>query len=288
MKKFAYYPGCSASGTSKGYEKSLLQVFEKLDTVLTELDDWNCCGATLEMDMNDLEFYVLNSRNLVLAEKEGNDVVVPCNACYVSLLKTQYYLRNYPDIREKIDQALASIDLEYKNSVEVLHPLEVIVRRIGTETVKEKMESPLKGFKIAPYYGCLLTRPYDKFDDTWYPETMDNLLEELGGEVIDYPFKTRCCGGLQGAIDEEIGMKLNYIILKEAEVRGANVISVTCPFCHLNLEIQQNQILKNHDLESKIPIFYFTQLMGLTMGIPNEKLGVNQMMISPKVLLAGW
>lgn len=285
MKEYAYYPGCSVKGTAKHYEESLLAAFDVLGLNLTELEDWNCCGATLALAVNELKSFTMVSRNLALAEKTGLDIVTPCSACYLVLLKTQDYIRRYPDIKAKIDRALKSVGMEYRGTVRVKHTLEALVNDVKLEEVKNRVTRPLKGFKVAPYYGCQIVRPYKEFDHPFYPDSMDRLLKALGAEVVDYPLKTDCCGAAIAGTMEEVGVRLNYVLLKEAQKRGANCVVTVCPLCQLNLEQYQGKINKRFNSDISLPILYFTQLLGLALGVPEERLGFNRAMVSADSLL---
>lgn len=285
MKLYTYYPGCSVKGTSKQYEESLLAVFDALDLRMKELPDWNCCGATFYMSVDEQLSFSLSARNLALAEQYENDIVAPCSACYLVLLKTQDYIKRYPDIRNKVSDALEAAKLSYRGSVRVRHPLEVLINDIGLENIKDRVKSPLSCFKIAPYYGCQIVRPYQEFDHHRNPETMDRLFEAVGAKVVDYPLKTNCCGGsLMGTI-ENVGLRLNYILLKEAHKRGANCIATVCPLCQFNLEAYQSKILEKYDGFEAIPVLYFTQVLGLALGIAEEKLGLKRALVPPKTLI---
>ncbi|KXA89218.1 hypothetical protein AKJ61_03340 [candidate division MSBL1 archaeon SCGC-AAA259B11] len=278
MKEYAYYPGCSLKGSAENYENSLFKVFKVLEIDLEELEDWNCCGATLFYSTDELKAYGLSARNLALAEQTGKDIIAPCSACYHTLKKTQKRLRENSSDREKVNRALEQVGLDYRDCVEVKHPLEVVIEVIGLEKIKKKIEGGLEDLKIAPYYGCLFARPHG-VGDPHFPNYMDQLIDAIGGEVIDYPVKTRCCGGLQSYIYREAGLELIYILLNEAERREADAIMTLCPFCHLNLEILQKECRKSYDLHSQLPIVYFTQLLGLSLGIDERDLEFSKSVI---------
>ncbi|RMD95870.1 MAG: disulfide reductase, partial [Calditrichaeota bacterium] len=276
MKTYTYYPGCSVKGTARQYEESLLAVFDALELKLEELPDWNCCGATFYMSVDEKMSFSLSARNLALAERYQRDIVTPCSACYLVLLKTQDYIKRYPEIRKKVSDALEAAKLTYHGTLQVRHPLEVLINDVGLEAIQNRVRKPLRSFKIAPYYGCQIVRPYQKFDHRRYPETMDRLFEALGAEVVDYPSKTRCCGGSLMGTMEDVGIRLNYILLHDAAKRGANCIATLCPLCHFNLDMYQKKILKTYDSFEEIPVLYFTQLMGLAFGLPAKKLGIQR------------
>lgn len=284
MKGYAYYPGCSLKGTARNYEKSLLKVFEKLGINISELDDWNCCGSTLFYSSDKLQAYAFSARNLALAEEEDKDIVAPCSACYHTLKKTLEELNENPSNKEKINKALGEVGLEYEGTVEVKHPLEVLIEDLGLEAIKKEIKKKLDGLRIAPYYGCLFARPHG-VGDPHFPDYMDQLLKAIGIEVVDYPVKTRCCGGLQSYIERDAGLELIYILLNEAEKRGAEAIATLCPFCHLNLEIFQEEVQESYDLNHKIPIIYFTQILGFSLGVSEKNLELSKLPVPAESII---
>jgi heterodisulfide reductase subunit B len=273
--KYQYYPGCSLKGTGKAFEESILAISGDLGLDMQELKDWNCCGATTYTSIDELGALALSVRNLAMAEQTKTDLVAPCPACYMTLNKAQHTIEDYPDRHLKVDEALKAVGMTYKGTAKVRHVLDVLVNDVGLDSIKSKIKNPLSGMKIAAYYGCLLVRPYATFDDQVHPVVMDNLLNATGATLVHYPLKTRCCGGsLTGALDE-VGTRLVYILLKEAVKRGAEAIAVACPLCQFNLESTQHSISKEYEKIS-MPIVYFTQLLGLAMGLPPKKLGLNR------------
>jgi heterodisulfide reductase subunit B len=229
--------------------------------------------------------FSLSARNLAIAEKTGLDVVAPCSACYLVLLKAMNYIKEYPAIRKSVNEALTAAGHIYRGTTRVRHPLEVLLNDVGFETIQNKTKLPLRSFKIAPYYGCQIVRPFEEFDHHTYPDTMDHLFEIIGANVIDYTQKTRCCGGSLTGTIEEVGLRLNYILLKEAHEKGANCIATVCPLCQFNLEAYQRKILKKYNNIPKMPILYFSQVLGLALGIDKDKLGMKKSIIYPKELM---
>jgi heterodisulfide reductase subunit B2 len=274
--KYAYFPGCSLKGTGRSYEESLLPVMRALGVELDELHDWNCCGATAYMSVDEVKACVLASRNLAIAEKTGHkELMTPCSACYLVLNKTQHYLHDTPSIKNAIGVALRAADLSCHGKMPVRHPLDVLVNDVGLEAIKKKVTRPLKGLKIAPYYGCQIVRPYATFDDAYQPTTMDRLCEALGATVVRYPLKTRCCGGSLTGISPEPGLDCVYQLLKEAVKRGADMLVTTCPLCQFNLDSYHDQIAARWE-PVRVPTLYFTQLMGLAFGMAENELGLQR------------
>lgn len=279
MNEYVYYPGCSLKSSSRHYEESMLPVLKEIGLDLAEMEDWNCCGATAYFAVDDSLAAAVSGRNLSIAEKAGKDIFAPCAGCYLSLKKNNQFLKGKSEKAEKILTEMKKVGCEYKGTVTVKHPLEVFVNDVGLDKIKEKVQRKLTGLKVACYYGCQLVRPYTDFDDPDYPETLDKLMETLGTAAVDYSAKTRCCGGsLTGTLDN-VGVDLNFLLLKEAKRKGADAIVTICPLCLFNLEITQNKIVKKYKEDVKIPIFFFTQLMGLAFGLPKEDLGFSRSII---------
>jgi heterodisulfide reductase subunit B len=284
--KYAYFPGCSLKGLGRAYEESLLPVMRHLGAELVELDDWNCCGATAYMSVDEQQACVLAARNLALATETGHHVLLtPCSACYLVLNKTKHYLAESPEIRGTVQRALDSAGLRYDSDMAVRHPLDILINDVGLEAIKQKVVRPLKGLKVAPYYGCQVVRPYATFDDAWNPTTMDRLLVALGAEVVPFPLKTKCCGASLTGTLPDAGLRLTYILLKEAIQRGADVIATICPLCQFNLDAYHDQIDRRWGA-TRIPTVYFTQLMGLAFGLPARQLGLHRNFIPMKPLAA--
>jgi len=283
--KYSYFPGCSLKGTGRAYEESLLPVFKALGVDMTELDDWNCCGATAYMSVDEVKAAALAGRNLALAEKAGGDLMAPCAACYLVLMKTQKRLEEYPAVRGEVGHALGQVGLSYEGKVKVRHPLDILVNDIGVEVISKKVVKPLKGLKVAPYYGCQIVRPYATFDNQENPQTMDKLLRAVGAEVVDYPMKTKCCGGSLTGTLPEVGVSLVHGLLREASRRGADVISTVCPLCQFNLDCFQDRVSSNYE-KSAMPVVYITQLLGLALGLPMKELGLHRGVVSVEPILA--
>jgi heterodisulfide reductase subunit B len=286
--RYLYYPGCSLKSTGKAYEESLLQVFRALGVQVSELDDWNCCGATAYMAVDENKAFALAARNLALAEHENGaatgdraQVVAPCAACYLVLMKTQRYLEKLPAVKRVVGGALREAGLDYQGTARVRHPLDVIVNDVTLARVAAQVTRPLGGYRVACYYGCQVVRPFAVFDDMRNPQTLEQLMTALGAETIKWPLATRCCGGSLTGTVHEIGVEMSYNVLKEARRQGANVIATTCPLCQFNLESYQPEMRKQYRDEVRMPVVYFTQLMGLAFGIRAADLGMNKILVPP-------
>jgi heterodisulfide reductase subunit B len=283
---YAWYPGCSLRGTGRAYEESLLAVFRALDVAVEELKDWNCCGSTTYLSVDELTSYALVARNLALAAREKRDIVAPCAACYMVLNKCHHYVEDYPDVKLAVTRAMEAINLKYDPATRVRHPLDVLLNDVGVKTIKAKITRPLKGLKVAPYYGCQIVRPYATFDDQANPTSMDRLLEACGATVVRYSLKTHCCGGSQKGALPEVGLDLIHYLLTEAKRQGADVMATVCPLCQFNVEAFQQDTANAHPAVS-MPVVYFSQLMGLALGASLKEVGLQRSLVPVEGVLAG-
>lgn len=271
---FPYYPGCSLEGASEPYDGSLRKVLAALGHELEEIPDWNCCGATMYMGIKETVALAVSARNLALAEDMGDTLIAPCSACYTTLKKTQRYLAEVPVLYEQVNEALGEAGLAYGHMVRVRHPLDLIVNDIGIETVVRAATRSLDGLRIAPYYGCQIVRPGPGFDDPDWPTTMDELFTALGAECVYFPDRVRCCGGMLLTTFPEVGLDLTRSILDTARENGAEVLATTCPLCQINLEANQKK-----GAEGRIPVFFFTQILGLALGFSLKEMDLHRSMI---------
>lgn len=293
MKSYGYYPGCSVRSSSKSYEKSLLLVMKSVGAKLKEIDDWNCCGATAYFGTDEKMAKAIASRNLSLAEQQKmDDLIIPCTGCYLTLRKSQEHLKEHKD--DSIRAALDEAGLKGGDKVSLRHPVDVLYNDFGVEQLKSLVKKPLKGWKIACYYGCQLVRPYSDVDHPYYPHILDDLMVACGAEAVDYPYKTRCCGGALTGTVEDVGLRLVYVLLAEMRNRGANCVVTMCPLCHFNLDVYQSKAVKKFGEEYEksfskkfepLPILHFTQVIGLALGYKYSELGIKEVMVEPKALL---
>ena len=251
VQKVAYYPGCALEGTGHAYNRSTKELGKALGLELTELKNWNCCGAMEVKNIDPKLQTYLSARNLSIAEEMGFDTVMaPCNGCYHNLKKAEYDLADDAESREVNDRLSqkAGHKTYETGKVETIHALDWIKEAIGEEGLKARVKNSLKGLKVANYYGCMYTRPRHIFPEkdrgpgselTAKPHFMDDLLAAAGAENVDYPLKTACCGGAHTLSDSDTSTKLVLNLLTTAEACGADVIATECPTCHTGLEMHQ-------------------------------------------------
>ncbi len=282
--KYAYFPGCSLSSSGIEFNLSFKYVARALGIDLVEVRDWVCCGASSAHATSHLLSIALPVLNLSHAEKDGFDrLIAPCLACMSRFKAANVELEHDPDLREKIHEVF---DYKYQGKVKVYHPLEVFLE-IGLEKIREKARKSLKGLKVACYYGCVLTRPpkVARFDNVENPQSMDAIITALGGESLDWSFKTECCGVSMTLTRSDIVLKLSNDLLREAKEAGANAIAVCCPLCQANLDGRQSQIEELYKTRYGIPIFYITQLMGLAFGAYSKEVGIQKLITNPRETL---
>lgn len=291
--RYIVFPGCSLEKGAVGYPywQSIEAILSHLGIELVEVDDWNCCGATEYIALNRMAAYALVARTLALAAKTDGlrEMVAPCSACYLNLSKADTYLTQDTRLAEKVNRALAAGGLHYHpGSVKTRHFLDVIVNDVGYKKIAEKVTKPLKGLRIAPYYGCLIGRPafYGQIDDPEYPVTLDKLLRVLGAEVVDYPVKAHCCGGHMTQISEATAFDLIRRLIKSAADSHADLIVTVCPMCQMNLDGFQNAMNRYFKTDYRIPVLYFTQMMGLAFGESARRVGIGTEIVDARPALS--
>lgn len=282
MKKFAYFPGCSLEKIASSYNKSTLETTKIFDIELQELDDWNCCGATTYFHVDQLLAYTLVARNLALAEKEGLDLVAPCSACYKNAFFTNQILKEDKDLAEHINFALEEDDLQFNAEIAVHHLIDVFVNEIGMDEITAKVTNPLKGLQIAPYYGCQIVRPRKNGEEIENPRFFEELISAIGADPVNFPERLRCCGGSLIMTSRVPALNMVRILLQSAERNGADVIATACPLCQVNLECYQTAVNEEFGTDFKLPVLYFTQLLGLSLGLSPKNLGFGVELVSAK------
>lgn len=283
--KISYYPGCSGQGTSVEYERSTRAVCSALGITLEEIPDWSCCGSTPAHACDHVLSAALSARNLSLAAVQGAQRVgTPCPSCLANL-KTARFRMNDAAFRDKVNALLdAPCPEELPDTVSIL---QVLVEDYGVNAITEKVRKQLSGIKVACYYGCLMSRPEGvmQFDDPENPMALDNIMTALGAEAVPFPLKTECCGAAMGIPRRDLTARLTGRILERARAFGADAVVVACPLCHMNLDLRQEQAAKASGTTFNMPVLYFTQFMGLALGLSSDELGLDKLCVSPEGLL---
>lgn len=276
--EFSYYPGCSLHATGVEYDASTRAVFEALGVKLFELDDWVCCGASSAHSTSGDLAINLPAVNIAIAQEAGHgDLIAPCAACFNRTKAADYVLRHDAARRAQIEDA---VDFKYTGRVQVRNPLDVVINDIGLAAIASKVTRPLKGLKVVSYYGCLLVRPPKlmEFDNPEHPIVMNRILQTLGADVKDWSYAVDCCGGSASLPRADIATKLVTGLAEHAREAGAEAIVTACPLCQMNLEMRQSN-------RPQVPIFYFTELMGLAFGLPGVPGWLSKHLIEPTGVL---
>lgn len=270
--RFSYYPGCSLHATAVEYDLSIRAVLQRLGVELTEIPDWNCCGASSAHSLNETLALALPARILALAQKEGSDLIVPCAGCFSRLKVAEKVLREDPIKGGKIEEV---VGFKYKGGFEVRPPLDLIGNLIGLEQLRNMVERPLSGLRLVAYYGCALVRPPEvvQFEDPENPQLLNQLLQALGAEPLEWSYATDCCGGNLALTRSDLAKILVTKLVAKAREAGAQAMVTVCPLCQVNLEMRQKEM----------PLFYFTELVGLALGVEDNWWGKH--LIDPRPLL---
>jgi heterodisulfide reductase subunit B len=275
--EFSYYPGCSLESTACEYNASVQAVFESLGVGLHEIEQWNCCGASSAHSINRELSLALPARNLALAQPAGLDIVMPCAACFNRHKSADFELRTNPAQRATLE---ALIGFEFSGAVAVRPLLDVVANQIGLSALEARVEKPLKGLKAVGYYGCLLVRPPEitQFENPDNPILMSQILETIGAEAHPWSYATECCGGGLSLTKSNVAARLVNRLAEHAREAGADAIVTSCPLCQVNLEMRQDA--------QKMPVLYFTELIGLAFGLDEAGSWWSKHLINPRPLLS--
>lgn len=284
--KVLYYPGCTLKTSAKNLERSAMAIMRNFGHELVEMKDWNCCGVVSSLTSDDLMHHLAPLRNLIHVQDEGHDKVITlCDMCCNTLKQTNLRVKENPEDLKTLN-AFMDRDNDYKGTVTVLHFLEFLRDEIGFDVLKKHVKNPLKGMKIMPYYGCMLLRPREvSIDDAEEPKILGNLLRALGAEVVDNPFKIECCGSYHTVEEKELVSRRAYRITSLALEQGADAIVLSCPLCRFNLDMRGKEAEKLFKGFKQIPVYYYTQLIAVSLGLEPSVYGFDQHVVDPTLLL---
>jgi heterodisulfide reductase subunit B2 len=278
--KVSYYPGCSLHGTAKEYDQSVKAMSKALGIELKEVEDWSCCGATSAHSTNFKLSVALPARNLVAIEKSAEkEVMVPCAACFNRFKTAQHHLNHDAALKKEID---GIIGRPYAGTAVVKNPVGILHDDIGLDVLADKVVRKLTGLKPVSYYGCLLVRPPEacEFENVENPYMLDDILTTLGADVRPWSYKTDCCGGSLTISRTDIVTKLVDKLMTMAREAGANCVVTACPVCMTNLDARASENLR-------LPVFYFTELVALAMGLPGTSTWFKLHTVDPTPLMGG-
>jgi heterodisulfide reductase subunit B len=282
--KVSYFPGCTLNTTGKGFDNAVRASTAAVGLELVELTEWNCCGATYPLIIDNMLELAAPAHVLVAARDEGSMLTTACTTCYNVLRRTNGFIREHEEERERVN---AFIEAEYDGEVEVKDILHVLRDDVGFDAVQDKVQRPLEDLKVASYYGCMVLRPPDEvaYDDPDHPQALDDLMAALGATPVNFPHKNECCGAYLAMKDPEVTREMVYTILRSAQAAGAEAVASNCPLCQFNLDKQQAEMRRIHAGYQPIPVFYFSQLMGLALGLDASDYGWERHYIDARPLL---
>lgn len=273
--KYLLFIGCQIPARVPQYEMSARAVLKELNVGLVDERQFNCCGYP--MRNSDRKAFLLSSaRNLALAEGKGLNLLVMCKCCFGSLKKAEAFMKDEGDLQEEIRDILGKESLSYNGNVKINHFLSVLYNVIGLETLKSRVMKPYKDLKIATHYGCHALRPSDitKFDDPVSPTLFDGLVEATGAKSIDWSRKLECCGSHAMGTNDELSMSLTKRKLDNGIESGADFMASACPYCQIQFDTVQEMILTENSESTGIGSILYSQLLGVSMGIDDKKLGL--------------
>jgi heterodisulfide reductase subunit B len=284
--KLLYYPGCTLKTSAKNLEKSAFAIMEKLGHEMVEMEDWTCCGVVASLTDDDLMHHLAPLRNLIHAEDEGEETIVTlCDMCCNTLKQTNLRVKEIADDLETLNSFMDR-ENDYTGTIKVMHFLEFLRDEVGFKTLKKMVKNPLKGMKIMPYYGCMMLRPREvAIDDAEEPTIMEDLLRALGAEVIDNPFKIECCGSYHTIEEKKLVSNRAYKITNYAIDRGSDAIMLSCPLCRFNLDVRGKEAEKIYNNYKQLPVYYYTQLIAVALGLDPKVYGFEEHMVDPVLLL---
>lgn len=287
--KFSYYPGCTLKNHAKNFEDSTLFSLAHLGLEIEEMPRWNCCGTVASLAADDLIHQLAPIRNLIrVKEANATQVVTACSMCFNTLKRANERVRANPTELAQMNDFMYDEETPYEGDVDVYHVLDLVRDKVGFNDVAAKVVNPLKGLKVANYYGCTLVRPKQvAIDDTENPVVLENLVKALGGSPVEFPLKTECCASYRTVDSPNIVADKTYQIINSARSLGAEIIAVSCPLCAFNLDQRQEATLKYHPDFIGLPIVYFTQLMAIAFGCEEKTLQFGLHHFPPKPVLSG-
>jgi len=275
--KVAVYWGCTIPAVQYAYEMSVRDVLPRLGVELVDLEDFSCCGIPLK-SVNTFASIYLAARNMAIAEKTGLDKsLVLCNGCHLSLSEAKHFLKTDEKLRQQVDSVLNDEGLKFSGSMRIWHIVDFLHDVIGKEAIKKTLKKTLNGLKFASHYGCHIIRPsaLGRVDDPENPKKIDELIEWLGAKSVDYPEKLDCCGAMLLLSHPNAALTFGGLKMKAVQECRVDGLVDACPSCHMMFDMRQKSAGATVGAKLSIPVLYYTQLLGVAMGIENEKLGLD-------------
>jgi heterodisulfide reductase subunit B len=284
--RYLFFLGCTIPYRVSSYEVSARKVFAKLNIELVEMPDFNCCGLPVDPASHEM-MLALAARNLCLAEQHGLNIITLCTGCATTLRKVNKILKEDKELKNTINEYLKEVDMEFKGTIEAKHFVHAFKEDIGFDKIKETVQKPLTGLKVAEHCGCHLLRPLKVmgYDDPEDPAVLKGLIELTGAECLDYMDEAECCGYTVITIDEKVALQLTREKLHHVKMSGAQALITVCPSCHLMFDMQQSRIERIFNEKFELPVLHYPQLLGLAMGFKPDELALKELRVSPSKIL---
>ena len=278
MKKYAFFLGCMIPFRFPHMEASARKVLEILDVELLPMEGAGCCPDPVGMQSLDLKTWMsLAGRNLCIAEEMNVDILTLCHGCFETLKTANKHLKQHLEMKEEVNEVLSKVDKKFKGTIEVKHILEVMYDNLD-EIKNLCTNSPFaaNGIKVAVHYGCHVIRPSDiiAFDDPERPTSLDELVEATGAKSISYMRKMLCCGATIRGVSKDPALMMTREKLLQIQKVNADCIALLCPFCYVNFDIGQTEIQRLTKEKFNIPVLYYPEMIGLSLGLSPDELGL--------------
>jgi heterodisulfide reductase subunit B len=284
--RYLFFLGCTIPYRVSSYELAARKVFAKLGIELVEMPDFNCCGLPVDPASHEM-MLALAARNLCLAEQQGLNIITLCTGCATTLRKVNKILKEDKELKNTINEYLKEVDMEFKGTIEAKHFVHVFKEDIGFDKIKETIQNPLTGLKVAEHGGCHLLRPIKimGYDDPEDPTVLKGLIELTGAKCLDYMDEAECCGYTVIAIDDRVALQLTREKLQHIKMAGAQALITVCPSCHLMFDMQQSRIERIFNEKFELPVLHYPQLVGLAMGFKPDELAFKELRVDPSKIL---
>jgi len=270
--EYALFLGCVAPLRYPEIESSIRSAMERLGVELHDMKGASCCPAPgIYPHLDERTWLALGARNLCLAENMECDIMTICNGCQLTLDRINNELSSDSILMKEVNSTLSTVDMRFRGTIKVKHFIDVLYEDIGIEQIKKETTSKLRDLKAAPFYGC----HYLAFHHIKTSKRLEKLIEGLGAKNIEYDGKNECCGAGEGIRSTLRKLSLEIALSKIKNVAKANADCVVdiCPFCHLQLDQAQDR--GKSGKKYYVPVVNYAQLLGLALGIPPFKLGVD-------------
>lgn len=279
--KYGFFPGCTLESAASELMISTKKVAEALGIELIELNGWTCCGASHIQDVDKFLGVSVNARNIALGEKLDAPILTVCNTCTLMLRTAKNQLDNDEELKQQVNKGLGEAGMQYRGTSEVTHLLWALIRDYGLDNLKKKVKRPLKGLKVANFYGCHITRPPQimGFENHLNPQSMEMVAAVLGAESVDFDQRLACCGFHAVFPAEKEVMEMTRINCLSPKSAGADCIVTPCPLCQMQLDMYQPDAQKGTNEDITMPILHLPQLIGLALGLDPEELGIQKHII---------